>query len=269
MRASAHCVARLSHARGAALLVPLALAAASGGCEKRAAPATLAVAAAADLTVAFGEIGPAFERATGQPVAFSFGSTGLLAKQIEEGAPFRVFAAASVAFVDRVVDKGACLGETKAVYARGALAIFRGAGSRVKAATLADLAAPAVDRIAIANPEHAPYGAAAVDALRRAGLYDAVKGKLVFGENVRQALQFAATGNATVALVARSLEGTSPGEFTPVDPALHAPIEQAIVVCKGTGPDARADGAARGFAAFVASPDGRAILARHGFLAPP
>jgi molybdate transport system substrate-binding protein len=125
-----------------------------------------------------------------------------------------------------------------------------------------------VSRVAIANPEHAPYGAAAFDALKRAGLWEEVKDKLVFGENVRQALQFAATGDADAAIVARSLEGTTPGVFTRVDPALHAPIEQAIVVCRGTAPDARADADARAFARFVASDEGRAILARHGFLAP-
>jgi molybdate transport system substrate-binding protein len=254
--------------RGAALLVPFALSGAAAGCKRPAEEPALAVAAAADLTAAFGELGAVFERETGRRVAFSFGSTGLLAKQIEEGAPFRVFAAASVAHVDRVVGRGACLGETKAVYARGALAIYRAEGAPTRPRTLADLADPAVARVAIANPEHAPYGAAAVDALRRAGLWDAVKGKLVHGENVRQALQFAATGNADVAIVARSLEGTSPGEFVPVDIAAHAPIEQAIVVCRGAGPDDRADADARAFTKLVASPAGRAILARHGFLEP-
>lgn len=254
--------------RGAALLVPLALGGVPAGCKRPAGEPALAVAAAADLAVAFGEVGAAFERSTGRRVVFSFGSTGLLARQIEEGAPFRVFAAASVAHVDRVVGRGACLGDTKVVYARGALAIYRAEGARVRPRTLADLADPAITRVAIANPEHAPYGVAAVDALRHAGVWDAVKDKLVHGENVRQALQFAATGNADVALVARSLAGTSPGELVPVDVALHAPIDQAIVVCRGSSDDARADADARAFARFVASPEGRAILARHGFLEP-
>ena len=254
--------------RGAALLVPLAIAAASASCRKPAEEPAIAVAAAADLTLAFGEIGAAFERTTGRRVTFSFGSTGLLAKQIEEGAPFRVFAAASVAFVDRVVRQGACLEDTRALYARGALAIYSAEGARARPVRLADLVDPGVARIAIANPEPAPYGAAAGDALRRAGVLDAVRPKLVHGENVRQALQFAATGNADVAIVARSLEGTSPGTFAPIDTALHAPIDQAIVVCKGSGPDAAGEAGARAFASFVASPEGRAILARHGFLEP-
>ena len=254
--------------RHAALLVPMVLATPAAGCRKPAAEPALAVAAAADLTLAFGEVGAAFEKQTGRRVAFSFGSTGLLAKQIEEGAPFRVFAAASVAFVDRVVGKGVCLGDTKAVYARGALALYRAPAARARPTSLAELTDPAITRVAIANPEHAPYGAAAVDALRRAGLWDAVQAKLVYGENVRQALQFAATGNADVAIVARSLEGTSPGDFVPIDVALHAPIEQAIVVCKGAGADEKQDADARAFARFVASPEGRAILARHGFLEP-
>jgi molybdate transport system substrate-binding protein len=253
----------------AALAVPLALGGPLAACRKpapREQPALL-VAAAADLAVAFTEVGAAFEKASGQKVAFTFGSTGLLARQIEEGAPFRVFAAADASFVDAAVAKGACLGETKAFYARGRLVLFTPKGTRPPS-SLADLADARFGRIAIANPEHAPYGVAAREALERAGVLERVAGKLVYGENVRQALQFASSGNADVAIVALSLAASAGGELVPVDPALHRPIDQAIVVCRGPGPDASLEAGARRFAAFVASSEARSILARHGFSAP-
>ena len=166
-----------------------------------------------------------------------------------------------------MVHGGACLGETKALYAKGRIVLWaRDPASLPK--RLEDLADPRYAKIAIANPEHAPYGTAAREALRRAGVWGAIEGRTVYGENVQQALTFARSGNADVALVALSLAvGPSGGAFLPIDPLLHAPLEQALVVCKGGARGGKTE-EARTFVAFVSSPAGRAIMTRYGFVLP-
>jgi molybdate transport system substrate-binding protein len=226
-------------------------------------PGTITVAGASDLAVAFEQVGAAFEKKTGQKVIFTFGSTGLLAKQIKEGAPFDVFAAANVSYVDEAVSSGACDGTTKAMYARGRIAIWTGAGVTPPEA-LADLADPRFASISIANPEHAPYGRAAKEAMEKAGIWDTVKAHVVYGENVQQAMQYARSGNVDAAITALSLALAEGGSYVLVDDSLHAPIDQALAVCKH---GSNATGAAA-FVAFVGSPEGRAIMKRNGFLLP-
>jgi molybdate transport system substrate-binding protein len=224
------------------------------------------VAAAADLAFAFKDVGAAFEKQTGQKVTFTFGSTGQLAKQISEGAPYDVFAAANVSFADDVVKAGACAPSTKAMYARGRIVIWTKKSSGIAAATaLTDLRDARFVKIAIANPEHAPYGRAAQQAMETAGVWDAVKPKIVYGENVQQTLQFAQTGNTEAAIAALSLAiVTDDGAYQLIDDALHKPIDQALVVCeRGTNAEV-----GRAFAAFVNSTEGRAIMRRYGFLLP-
>ena len=221
------------------------------------------IAAAADLSVAFAELGRSFEKDTGRHVDFSFGSTGLLAKQIAEGAPFDVFAAANVSFVDDVVKTGACLGETKALYARGQLVMWSKDPQRVPK-DIHDLVDPKYAKIAIANPEHAPYGKAAEQALKKAGVWAAVQPRLVYGENIQQTFMFARSDNADVALIALSLASTSAGNYTPIDPILHAPLDQALVVCKNGKSH---EGAA--FVKYVGSEGGRATMRKYGFSLPP
>ncbi len=219
------------------------------------------VAAAADLSLAFEEMGKLFEARGGQKVTFSFGASGALAKQLAQGAPFDLFAAANASFVDSAVQAGACDGGTKAMYARGHIVAWsKQGGFAVRA--LSDLQNPDIKHIAIANPEHAPYGKAAREALTRAGLWPALEPKIVQAENVRQALQFAQTGNADVAIVALSLVAKDAGgNALPIDPALHGPLEQTLVVCRhGKNPDG-----AREFAKLVESSDGQALLKRYGF----
>lgn len=238
----------------------------SSGC-KQAVPATqpVRVAAAADLTAAFEALGRNFEAQTGKTVTFSFGSTGLLARQLREGAPFDVFAAANVSFVDEVVAAGACDGATKIPYARGRIAMWLSDSNAKAPASIAELAEARFVKIAIANPEHAPYGAAAREALQRVGAWEAVQPRLVYGENVRQTLQLAETGNADVAIVALALViKHRTGAWTLVDDSLHAPIDQALVVCRH-GQDA-AGGQA--FAQYVSSPPGRTIMREYGFVLP-
>lgn len=229
-----------------------------------AAPAPLTVAAAADLQSAFTEIAALFEARTGQPVTLVFGSTGQLAQQIENGAPFDLFAAANIAFVEQLRDAGLVLADSVALYAEGriVLAVNRDAG--VTATTLEDLSNPAIERIAIANPEHAPYGMAAKEALISVGVWAAVEPKLVYGENVRQALQFIQTGDAQAGIVALSIADAPEITWTLIDAGLHTPLRQALaVVAASTQPEA-----ARAFAAFINGPEGRPIMQRYGFVLP-
>jgi molybdate transport system substrate-binding protein len=229
-------------------------------------PSSLKVAAAADLALAFKDVGAAFEKKTGDKVIFSFGSTGLLEKQIVEGAPFDVFAAANVSFAEDAIKAGACAADSKSLYARGRIVVWWRKDSTVAAPkSIADLADKRFVKVAIANPAHAPYGKAAQQAMEKAGVWAAVQPKLVFGENVQQTLQFAQSGNAEAAVVALSLAVVNEGSWVMVEDALHAPIDQALVVC---GKDADRQKRARAFTAFVNSTEGRAIMKKYGFLLP-
>ncbi len=230
------------------------------------APSPLKVAAAADLAIAFQDVGAAWEKRSGDKVVFSFGSTGLLEKQIVEGAPFDVFAAANVSFADQAVAKGACLADSKALYARGRIVVWWRKDSKVAPPrSLAELADKRFIKVAIANPAHAPYGKAAREALQKTGAWAAVQPKLVFGENIQQTMQFAQSGNVEAAVVALSLAVIADGSYLLVDEALHAPIDQAMVVC---GKDAERTKRARAFTTFVNSVDGRRIMKKYGFLLP-
>jgi len=225
----------------------------------------LRVAAASDLTLAFAELGASYEKATGQRVVFSFGSTGLLERQVVEGAPFDVFAAADVSFVDDAVDAGACDGETKRIYAVGRLAVVTAPGVAFGPIGISELADKRIARVAIANPGHAPYGRAARQAMQRAGVWSIVEPKVVYGENVHQALEFAESGNADAAIVAEALTMGRPAGAVPVPAELHDPIDQAVVVCSRGAAEARA---AEGFCAYLTSPAGSALIHKYGFTAP-
>lgn len=226
----------------------------------------ITIAAASDLRLAFEELGASFEEETGTAVTFSFGSSGQLSEQIINGAPYDLFASANVEFVDEVVAAGRADGTTKATYAFGRIVVFSPDAGSDAITTLDALTATDVRHVAIANPEHAPYGIAAQQALHSAGVHDAVSSKLVLGENVSDALRLATSGNADAAIVALSLvEATDEGAWALVDEARHDPLEQALVV---TGVDPARTEAARAFAAHVSSPQGREVMNRHGFALP-
>src|SRR5262245_33169398 len=199
-------------------------------CRPQTAETDLTIAAASDLTNAFEEIGREFQKTTGTKVVFNFGSSGMLTKQIEQGAPVDLFAAANVAFVNQLEQKGLILPDTKKVYARGRLVLWTAQNSGIKIEKLSDLTLPEIKRVAIANPEHAPYGMAARQALERAGLWEAVKPKLVYGENIRQTMQYAQTGNVEVAIVALSLTPGTDGHYVLVSAELHDPLDQTFAV---------------------------------------
>jgi molybdate transport system substrate-binding protein len=229
-----------------------------GGCVSKP-PAPLRIAAASDLTEAFTELGARFEAETKTKVVFSFGSSGLLAKQLAEGAPFDLFFAANARFVDETVKSGACDGTTAQGYAGGRLAAWSLTGSLPSLESLAD---EANKRIALANPEHAPYGKAAKEALEKAGLWKQLEPRVVYAENVRQALQLAATGNADVALVAYSnVINRADGAKLLVDEALYAPIQQSLVRCtRGGQPEA-----AKRFVEFLGKAESQELMRRSGF----
>lgn len=220
--------------------------------------APVRVGAAAGVARAF----EALSKAQHLDAKYSFAATGLLAKQLEQGAPFDVFVSADTAFVDQVVKAGACDGATKRVWAVGRVAVVTREGVALPA-SLAELSDARFTHISIANPETAPYGRAAKQALEKAGLYDAVKARLVPGENVLQALQFVDSGNADVGLVARSLLPAGRPMLL-VDASLHAPVEMGVVLC---GPAARrAKGQA--FLDALTSKDAATLLAGFGYEAP-
>lgn len=234
------------------------------GCTRPASERPFTVAAASDLQYAFTELGQRFETKTGQRVVFTFGSTGNLAKQIEHGAPIDLYAAANLSFVTDLTQKGHLIPETQALYAVGRIVMASSKASGVTALELTDLLDPKVKQIAIANPEHAPYGTAAKEALISAGIWEQVQPKLVFGENIRQALQFVQTGNAEVGFVALSVAEVPEISYVLVDERLHRPLSQALAVVKGS----LHEQIARDFAAFVMGPEGQPVMQRYGFSLP-
>lgn len=259
---------KIYNRRSVFLLILLCLSLALTGCQPE--RTTLTVSAAADLTYAFQEIAARFQAETGHQVVFNFGSTGQLAQQIEQGAPVDVFAAANVSFVTDLAEKGLVLPDTVQLYARGRITLWTRADSPLQLERLEDLTRPEVRRVAIANPDHAPYGIAAREALQSAGLWEAVQTKLVLGENARQTLQYAETGNVDAAIVALSLSvpaaagAQGPGRWVLIPQDLHKPIDQALAVVKGTPHEA----VARAFVAYVNSPPGREIMRKYGFVLP-
>ncbi|MCX7859991.1 MAG: molybdate ABC transporter substrate-binding protein [Chloroflexus sp.] len=226
----------------------------------------ITVAAAADLSPAFQEIGALFTERTGIRVVFNFGSTGQLAQQIERGAPFDVFFAANQSFVEDLAAKGVVDASSMTIYAQGRITVWTRADQALKPQQLTDLLDPAYRRIAIANPEHAPYGQAAREALERAGIWEQIKDRLVFGENVAQTLTLADTGNVEAAIVALSLSVSSNGWWVLIPAELHPDhplIQMAAIVASSQQREA-----AQRFMEFVTSPKGHEIMKKHGFILP-
>lgn len=242
------------------------------GVTALAAPASaqLSVAAASDLQAVLPEIGTRFQRASQQTLRVTYGSSGQFVSQIQNGAPFDLFLSADESFVRRLVESGHADAASVAPYALGRLALWaRTDRSLDLTQGLALLASPSVRRIAIANPEHAPYGRAAVDALRHAGLYERVRSRLVLGENVSQAAQFAQTGNADVGIIALSLTLApamrTTGTAVELPQGTFAPITQTGAVLTAS----RRRDVARRFLQFLSQPDIVQLLRDSGFGARP
>jgi len=209
------------------------------------------VAAAADLH----PLQAILSKASPVPVEFIFGASGALVQQIRNGAPYDVYLSANERFVKELADSGLLLKDTVQVYAQGRLGLWSKSG-RIR--SLQDLASPAVRHIAIANPTHAPYGAAAKAALENQGLWTKLEPKIVYGENVEQTFQYAASGNAEAAIISWTLVFNKGG--IQVSATLHPVISQSGGVIAAS----RNREAARKFMQFLAGKDGKAILSQFG-----
>jgi len=251
--------------RGCALAASLAL-----GFAAPARADAPVIACAADLKFALEEIAAAFREDTGCEVNLVLGSSGNLYRQIVQGAPFRMFLSADERFVSDLADAGKTV-DRGDLYAVGRIAILVPHGSPLKAdGRLSDLAAALADgrlrKFAIANPEHAPYGKRAEEALRHAGLWEKIKGKLVLGENVSQAAQFAVSGGTQGGMIAYSLALAPPvarlGRYALIPDSWHAPLRQRMVLLKG------ADETTRAFYRYMQQPAARAVMKRYGFVLP-
>ncbi|HXR10189.1 MAG TPA: molybdate ABC transporter substrate-binding protein [Candidatus Acidoferrales bacterium] len=230
---------------------------------------TVNVAAASDLTYAMNEIAANFEKATGCTVRLSLGSSGNFLTQIENGGPFDVFFSADIAYPKKLEADGLAAPGSTYLYAIGKIVLWTGKDSRVDVGKgLASLRDPAVQKIAIANPAHAPYGRAAEEALRKSGVYDAVKDRLVLGENISQTAEFVESGNADAGIIALSLV-LSPtmkdkGRAWNIPENLYTPIQQgAVAVRSAANPQG-----AREFLDYIKMPATAALLERYGFVLP-
>jgi molybdate transport system substrate-binding protein len=246
------------------LLAAAGLAAATAASGRAQAPAgeAITVFAASDLGPPFAQIVPQFERKTRTDVTLVLGSTGMLAQQIRNGAPADVFFAANESFINELAAENLTLRQTNALYARGRLAAVTLKSGGIRINELADLADARVRRIAMANPQHAPYGLAAKQALEAAGLWGTLEPKLVFGENVQQAVQFVRSGSAEAGLVGRSVAGTPDLQWKLIDDRLHAPLRQMAVVLART----KQPGVSMSFIAFVTGIQGRFVMRQFGFV---
>lgn len=230
-----------------------------------AAPRELNVAAAADLAFAFNEIGALYEQETGTKVNFSFGSTGQLAQQIEQGAPFDLFAAANESFVEELLARDRVLADSTALYAQGRITLWTRTDSGLKVERVQDLLQPNIKHVAIANPDHAPYGMAAREAMQSAGIWEQIQPRLVLGENAMATLQYGVRGEVDVVIAPLSLSVSVPDAHWVLIPAeLHKPINQALAVVK----ESKHQADARAFAAFINGPKGRPIMIKYGFVLP-
>lgn len=228
------------------------------------------VAAASDLKFAIEAVAARFKQDTGQSLRLVFGSSGNFKTQILQGAPFHLFMSADEQFVFDLADAGKTEDRGRA-YAVGRIGILVPPGSPLKAdGELQDLAAALKDgrlrKFAIANPQHAPYGTRAKEALQHAGLWSAIQPRLVFGENVSQAAQFAVSGSTQGGIVAQSLAlapaVAKTGRFALIPEAWHQPLRQRMVLVKGAPP------AARAFYDYLSTPAAQAIMVRYGFAIP-
>jgi molybdate transport system substrate-binding protein len=230
---------------------------------------TLTVAAASDLQTALPAIAAQFEKDTGHKVTLTFGSSGNFFTQIQNGAPFDVFLSADVEYPRRLERAALAERGSQYEYATGRLVLWTRLDSGIDIRQgLSVLADARVRRIAIANPEHAPYGRAAVAALRHEQLYDRVREKFVFGENISQAAQFAQSGGADVGVLALSLALSptlkSSGSHVDIPESLYPPIEQAAIVVASS----RQKALARQFVEYLGKPETVQILRANGFGVP-
>jgi molybdate transport system substrate-binding protein len=229
----------------------------------------LKVAAASDLTAALAELTAAYQKGHKTNLVLSFGSSGNFFTQIQNGAPFDIFFSADISYPQKLEEANLAEPGSLYEYAVGRLVLWVPSESSVDVNKgLDSLRSPAVRRVSIANPQHAPYGRAAVAALQHAKMYDSLKDKLVFGENISQAAQFVQSGNADVGFIALSLalsmQMKQAGKYWLVPADYHPPLRQAAVIVRSS----RQKVEATKFLDFVRSAQGRAIMEHYGFTLP-
>lgn len=255
---------------GAAALALVLPACAGAGPTADTGSATVRVAAASDLRFVLDDVADVLaEQHPGVRLAVTYGSSGTFVQQISNGAPFDLYLSADVEYAQQLVDADLASDDDVFVYAVGRLVVWTPEGSTVDPAPgLSVLARPTVRTVAIANPEHAPYGRAAVAAMRSAGVHDAVADKLVVGENVAQAAEFVQSGNADAGVVSMSMVLAEPlrnsGRWVEVPPSAFPRLAQGGVVL-ASARDAEAADAVR---EALLSEDGRDVLVRHGLGVP-
>jgi molybdate transport system substrate-binding protein len=230
---------------------------------------TLRIAAASDLQFALPELAAQYEKQAGVKLAVTYGSSGNLFAQIQNGAPFDLFLSADVNYPHRLVVAQVADVSSLQVYAVGHLVLWLPPDSPLDPSMgLKILLDPRIRKIAIANPDHAPYGRAASAALHSADVYDQIKPKLVFGENIAQAAQFVQTGSAQAGLLAYSVTFASAmrsGKYWVIPTDKYPPVEQAAVLLAASSNKE----SAISFLAFLKTPSARALLERYGFFLPP
>ncbi len=243
------------------LWLPVVLAVSAGATTASARDAkAVRIAVAANFTEPIKEIAVPFETSTGTKLVLSFGATGQLYAQITQGAPFEILIAADKKTPAKAITDGHAVAGTTFTYAIGKLVLFsRTAGLVTGEATLKDAK---FAKIAIANPATAPYGAAAIEVMQKAGVYEALQGKIVQGQSIAQTFQFVDTGNAEVGFVALSqVAFVKDGSRWVVPGNLHAPIEQDAVLLN----PGEKNEAARAFLAFLKGPEAKAVIAKFGY----
>jgi molybdate transport system substrate-binding protein len=248
-------------ARVISLLLTVAFAPAALAAER------ITIAAASDLKNCLDEIAADFRKAhAGDEVEVVYGSSGNFKTQIEQGAPFDLFFSADIAFPRDLLKASLAVGEVHP-YAIGRLVLWSKT-INARALKVADLTRADIQKIAIANPQHAPYGKRGEEALRATGVWEKVEGKLVYGENIAQTLQFAESGNAQVGIIALALvlgpEMAGKGSYSLVPDSLHEPLEQGFVIIKRAADNTLA----KAFADYMGSGQTRAVMVRYGFALP-
>ncbi len=229
----------------------------------------ITIAAASDLNFVFRELVTEYEKLTGDRVRLSLGSSGNFYAQIQNGAPFDLYFSADIAYPRKLEEAGLTVPGSLYPYAIGRIVLWAGKDSRLDLSKgLEILREPAIKKIAIANPKHAPYGRAAVAAMEHAQVYDRVKDKLVLGENISQAAQFIESGAADIGIIAMSLAVAplmrAAGQYWEIPADAHPPIEQGAVVLKG----GKNQASAKAFLSFVQGAEGQAMMKRYGFVVP-
>jgi molybdate transport system substrate-binding protein len=224
----------------------------------------ITIAAAADLALAFKEIGELYEKTSGNKVKIIYSSSGTAREQIENGAPYDVYASANIKFVDDLIKKDKIIADSKELYAIGRIGIAVKKGNKLQIVDVKDLLKPEFKKISIAEPSHAPYGLAAKEALQSLGLWEKLEIKFVYANDIQQSLTFIKTGNVEAGFISLSVFNKDEVDFLLIDDKLHNPLRQAIAVVKGT----KYENIARDFIKFVNGNYGRPIMKKYGFVLP-